>query len=83
MEIAADAMAIEVTYNLFDISGSHADGRIGCPIVEPDGTTVLLQDPTTREHHVRHVSAALVLGLRPEHPLVATRHYEARVVAVE
>jgi hypothetical protein len=83
MEIAADAVTVEVIYNLLDISSSHADGGIGGAIVEPDGTTILLQDPTTREHHVRHLSATLVLDLRPKHPLVAAHHYEAGVVAVE
>jgi hypothetical protein len=83
MEIAADAVAVEVTYNLLDISGSHANGGIGGAIVEPDGTAIVFQYPTTRERHVRHLSAKLVLGLRPEHPLVAAHHYEAGVVAVE
>ena len=81
--MAAYAVLVEVPNDRLKVSGSHANGGIGGAIVEPDGTTIVFQYPTTREHHVRHVAAALVLGLRPEHPFVAAHQYEAGVVAVE
>jgi hypothetical protein len=83
MGITADAVAVEVIYHLLDIAGCYADGGIGCPIIKPDGTMILLQDPTTREHYVRHVATALIRGLRPEHPFVASHQHEARIVAVK
>ena len=83
MLMATDAVAIKVSDDLLDISGSHAQGCIGGPIIKPDGATVVFQYPAAREHHVRHVAAAFVFGFRPEHPLVAAYQYKARILAVE
>jgi hypothetical protein len=83
MAIAADAVAMEVTDDLLEISGCHAHAGIGSPIVKPDGMTIVLQDPTASEYHVSYVAATLVLSFRTEHPFAAAHYYKAGVIAVE
>jgi hypothetical protein len=54
-------VAVEVTYDLLDISGSHADGGIGCPIPGHDVGALRANFPS------RHVSISRLRAFHRRH----------------